>query len=491
MRRTFLSLALVIGCVLVLAACGSKNKSSSVSAKTTSSDPSSIAGADVVPASATVFASVNTDSASAQWTQAMTLLSSVPSLQKGLDKSLSSSGITLADVEGALGPTTVFVQLGSSAKPTEVFLSNPADSSKLKALLAKDKKEKSVTADVGSWLAFAKSQAALDQFNTAAANGKLADSSNFKAALASVPSDALVKAYFDGSAINASSLSSLGSSSTSKALSGAIAKNKLDWGTVSVSAASKGLSIEGTFKGKTSLANASSSLVDQLPSGTSFAVDLSGKALGLDKAVQNLANNKKYASQIPAIEAALGVKLDDLAALAGSEMSIYGTESGIGLLVKAQDAAKSKAMLDKAVKLLAAQLNGSSKSVTVGGVQATELTFGKTNVYYGVKDGNLFVVTGASAIPGSSKLSSDVAYAASAGELTVPASNLGVVYLDFAKLAALSKSGSPLVGSLSGSLGSSKSATANLSSLDGLSSLLGYASANADKVEFKAFLSTK
>ncbi|HEY5478075.1 MAG TPA: hypothetical protein VIJ84_00510 [Gaiellaceae bacterium] len=496
MRRISLALALAVSCLLVLAACGgNSSKSSSASAK--SGDPS-IAGADVTPASATVFASVNTDSTGAQWKQAMTLLAGIPSMKTSLDKSLSSSGITLADVEGALGPNTVFVELGTSAKPTDVVLTNPTDSSKLKGILAKDKKEKSVTTEIGSWLAIAKTQAALDQFKTAAGSGKLSDSSAYKTATAGVPADALVKAYLKGSAISASTLASLGSTSTTttsssatKALNSALAKNQLEWGTVTVSAVAKGLSIDCVFKGKTSVANATSTLIDQLPSGTSFAVDLNGATLGLDKAVKNLRNNKKYGSQIPQMEAALGIKLDDLAALAGSEMSIYGTESGIGLLIKAPDAAKSKTMLDKAVTLLSAQLNGSSKSVSVGGVQATEVTFGTTKIDLGVKDGNLFVVTDAAALPGSSKLSSDPTYSAVATELPIPASNLGVVYVDFAKLAALSKSNSSVVGSLSGSLGNSKSAKANLSQLGGLSSLLGYATASGDKVEVKAFLSTK
>ena len=497
MRRISLSLALALCCVLVLAACGSKSKNTSASA---SSGGQSIAGAEIAPASATVFASINTDSTGAQWKQAMQLLAGIPSLQTSLDKSLSSSGITLADVEGALGPTTVFVELGTSAKPIDVTLTNPKDSTKLKSILAKDKTEKSVTTEIGSWLAIAKTQAALDQFKTAADSGKLSDSSAFKTAAAGVSPDALVKAYFKGSAINASALSSLGSTSTTttttsssatKALDRALAKNPLQWGTVTVSAAAKGLSIDGVFKGKTSVANGTSTLIDQLPSGTSFAVELNGKTLGLDKMVENLRNNKQYGSQIPQMEAALGIKLDDLAALAGSEMAIYGTESGVGLLVKAPDPAKSKAMLDKAIALLSAQLNGSSKSITVGGVQATEVTFGTTKVDLGVKDGDLFVVTGASALPGSSKLASDPAYSAAATELPIPASNLGVAFVDFSKLAALSNSGSPIVGSLSSSLGSSSSTKANLSQLEGLSSLLGYASANGDKVEVKAFLSTK
>lgn len=481
MRRIFLSLALVAACLLVLAACG--GKSSSKSAK---SDGSAL-GADVAPASATAFISINTDSTGAQWKQAMTLMARVPALQSALDKSLSESSITLAEVEDALGPTTVLVQLGSSDSSTQVFLSNPDDPAKLKSLLAKDKTDPSVTTEIDSWLAVSESQTALDEFTTALEKGKLSDSSVFKSAIAEVPDDSLAKGYFDGSAITASATASLSSGSASQALNKAMAGNTLEWGALGVSAVTKGFSVDGVFKGTKAMSNATLSLISELPSGTSFAVDLDGKSLGLDKAVLALRDNDKYASQIPQLEAALGVKLEDLAALAGSEMSIYGTETGIGVLIKAADATASKVMLDKAVGLLAAQLNGSSKPTTVNGVEATEVTFGTTKIDYGVKDGNLFVVTDASSLPGDMKLSSDSLYSAAAAEVTIPASNLGVAYIDFAKLAALSESGSSIVSSL----GSSASATTSLSNLDGMSSLLGYAAANGDKFELKAFLTVE
>ena len=490
MRRISLSLALVFACLLVLAACGGKSSSKSASSGAGSE---SAAGAEIVPASATAFASINTDSTGAQWKQATELMARVPALQSSLDKQLAKAGITLSDVEEALGPTTDIVQLASSStasKGAEVYLTNPKDPAKLKAILAKDKTEKSVTTEIDSWIVVAQTQAALDQFKSDAASGKLADSANFKAAIAEVPADSLVRAYFDGSVITASATSSLSSSSSSGALKNALAKNQVEWGALGASAVAKGFSIDGIFKGKKTLANSSLSLIDELPSGTSFAVDLDGKALGFDKAVTGLSKNSKYASQIPQIEAALGVKLTDLAALVGSEMSVYGTESGIGLLIKAADANASKAMLDKAVALLATQANGSSKSTTVGGVQATEVTFGTTKIDYGVKDGNLFVVTDAASLPGATKLSSDSAYSAAASELTIPSSNLGVGYIDFTKLATLAKSG----GSIVSSLGSSTGTNANLSNLEklkGLSSLLGYAVANGNKFELKGFLSVE
>lgn len=486
MRRISVSLALLLACSLVLAACGSKSKNSSSS----SNGSSSIPGAEIVPASAIGFVSISTDSSGAQWQQVKTLIAGIPSAQKALGKALSSSGVTLPDFEQALGKTTNLVELGTAAKTVDVILTNTTDAAKLKSLLAKSSSKKEpVTTEIGSWLAMSDSQAALDQFQSAAAKGKLADSSSFKQALPGIPSDALVRAYLTGSAITATA-GNLGTGSTSKLLGSAAKKNQLEWGTLAVSAVPEGLSVSGVFKGKTSLANSSSTLIDELPSTTSLAVDLNGKDLGLDKAVLALRKNAKYGKEIPQIEALLGVKLEDLATLLGSEMSVYATNSGIGILIKAPNADQSKAMLDKVVKLLSAQVSGASKPVSIGGVAATQLTIGKMKIYYGVKSGNLFIVTDANALPGAG-ISSDPVYAAAAKALPIPAANSGVAFVDFANLAQLSKSSNSVVKSV-GKLGGSSTAKIS-SSFDarGVSSLLGFIVANGDKIELKAMLSVK
>ena len=506
MRRISLSVVLVLALSLMLAACGSKSKNSSSTANgsTNSAATSSITGADVVPASATAFVSVATDSTNGHFQQAMKLLDKVPSLQKSMTKSLTKDKITLAQIEGAAGPATDVVILGSAAakNPTTILLSNPSDPSKLKALLNKGTGAKPVTTTIGAWLVAADSQKILSQFQTAAAAGKLADSADYKAAEATIPADALVKVYAPGAAITkalmsgvSSALKSSSSSSSGLSLGSvtkALGKTKIAWIAASADAVPQGLLLDAVVKGNQPVTNSSSTLLGVLPSGTSFAVDLNGKSLGLDKAVMGLRNNKKYASQIPQIEAAMGIKLQDLANLVGSEMTVYGTQSGIGILIKAPDPAKSKAMLDRVVKLLGTQLGGGAKSVTIGGVSATELTISKTTIYFGVKDGDLFFATDASALPGSAKLTSDPTYSTATAALSVPSANLGVAYLDFAGIAKLGKS--PIVKSLSSSLsslGSSSSSTVNAKQLSALSALLGYAVGNGTQVELKAILTLK
>jgi hypothetical protein len=481
MRRISLPLLLLVAGLLVIAGCGGKSKSSS------SGGSSSAVGAELAPASATAFISVNTDSSGAQWKQLKTLLASVPALQTSLDKSISKSGITLTDVEQALGPVTDVVVQGTGTTQTAVMLTAPEDTAKLKSLLAKSS-SKQVTTTIEGWLASSETQAALDEFKSAVAKGKLSDSSSFKEAMDALPEDALARAYIRGEALTDLATSSMKSSSSSALTNTLGTKNKVDWIALAASAVPEGLSIEGAAKGVKGLSSsATSTLIDKLPSGAAFAVDLNGKTVGLDQAVTNLRDNDKYRSQIAQIEALLGMKLEDLAALAGSEMAIYGGSSGIGVLIKAPDAAKASALVEKVGALMSAQSGGQSQKVTVAGVQALELTFSNIKVYLGIDNGNLFLTTDANGLLGSGKLTSDQAYTTATGALSVPSESLGVLYVDFAGLATFAESNSSLLQNFGGS----STVTSSMSNLEGLSSLLGYATASGDKVEFKAMLATK
>ena len=502
MRRVFISFVLLLAFMLVFAGCGGSSKSKSKSKSTPSNVSASVPGAEMAPASALAFASISTDSTGAQWQQAQKLLARVPAAQKALDKLFTQIGVNLADVEQALGPNTSIVELGTAAKPLGVVLTEPRDAAKLKSLLAGVKsKKKILTAEVGSWLAASDSQAALDQLQSEVAKGKLSDSSTFKQAVAGLPADALARVYFTGSTISSATsaiTSGTSTSTTSSLLNNAIKKNQLDWAALAVKAVADGFSVEGIFKGQKALANSTSTLIAELPSETAFLVDLNGKALGLDKAVTNLRSNAKYGSQVTQMEAVLGVKLEDVAALAGSEMAVYGTGSGIGLLIKAPDPAKATLLIDKVVALLSAQLGGKSKTLSVGGAQAHQLTLGKTTLYVGVKGSDLFLATNPAVLPGTSQLSSDPVYAAAAKALPVPDANAGVAYVNFEQLAALSTSNDPLVQSLSKLLKSSVTQLGGSSTqlntdpdLQGLSALLGYIVANGDKVELKAQLTVK
>jgi hypothetical protein len=471
MRRiSLVSALLLLG--FLLAGCGGSSSGSNANSN------SKVPGADVAPASALAYVYVNTNSApGTQWAQAKRLLMSVPSLAQRLNSSLASAGHSLTDVERALGKDTVFIVIGTADDPKLVALSDPSDSSQLKSLLPPG----SVTRTHGSWLEISDSTATLDQLQSDTSSGKLSEASDFQDAVAGLPAGALVKAYVSGSEL--SKAVSSAASSRSSLLSGIAGESQVKWAGLAARTTSSGLLIQADFEVPNSIGGATPTLVDELPSTTSFVVDLNGKALGLDKAF-----SRTYGSQLGPAVAALGITSDDISRLLGSEMALYGTESGFGLVIKDPQSQKLLTAIHRLVTMAGARFGLTTNPVTVGGVKAQELRIQSARIDYGVENGNLFFVTDEASLPGTAKLSDDPVYSAAAKELSIPSSSAGVFFVDFSRLPALVRSAPSLLQLLSSS---TSTTPRNPSSLRHLSSLLGYISGNGNQVELKALLTLR
>jgi hypothetical protein len=469
MRRISLFLAFFLTGAVLLAGCGGSSSSSKSS--------SAVTGADLAPASALAFVAVNSDISGTQWTQAKELLSRFPQAQQSLDNALGSSGISLTDIEQALGKNTAVVVMGSDSNTEAVLLTDTSDSSKIESLISSGGST-AITDSIDSWTAVANSQSAIDQLKSETEKGKLSDLSDFKEAIADLPADSLVKAYVSGSGLRQVISSA---SASSSALSGFAGASQAKWAGLAVTTATDGLVLEGEVKTPNSIGSASSTLLDQLPSTTSFVVDLDGKALGLDKAV-----TKALGDQLSQL-AAIGITSEEISALLASEIAVYGTESGLGVAIKTSEADNLLAAIDRLVTMVGAQAGVTVKPVTIGGISAKELTIQTLRVDYGVANGNLFFVTDEASLPGATRIADDPAYAAAAEELSVPSSSAGVVFVDFSKIGSFIQS----FQAMSQSLGSTPSTVPDLSSLQNLSALLGYVSGSDDKIEFKALLTIK
>jgi hypothetical protein len=466
MRRISLFLAfLLTGSLLLLAGCGSSSSSKSSTA---------VQGADVVPASALGFIAINSDTSGTQWKQATQLLARFPQAEQSLNNSLKGSGVSLTDIEQALGKNTDVVLLGSASSLQTVLLTNPSDSSKLKSLISSGGGNV-VSTSIGSWTAVSDSQSALDQLKSETSKGKLSDSSDFKDAVANLPSDALATMYLSGDELKQAA-SSATSNST---LSGLVGSSQVKWLGLSASTTSDGVLIQADVNAQSSIGSATSTLVNQLPSGTTLVVDFNGKALGLDKAV-----TKALGSQAASL-AALGLTSDDISSLLGSEMAIYGTQTGLGLLIKAPNSDKVLSLIDRLAAMAGGQVRVTP--ITVAGVSAKKLQIGAVGIDYGVENGSLFFITDEASFPGTSKIADNPVYSAAAKELSIPSSTAGIFFVDFSKLGTLIQN----VESLAQSLGSSSTTVPNLSSLQNLSALLGYISGKGDTIEVKALLTLR
>src|SRR5918999_2104921 len=180
-----------VALALLLAACGGGGDAT----KTT------LSGAEMVPADAPLFLTVDTDLESEQWQTAQDLLDKFPGKERLLDElkeGMSEDDVDFErDVRPVLGPELSVAWLDIENDDTFVGFMQPKDEAKLNALLEKGD-EPLVHTKIGDWTVFAESQQVLDRFRRAQEGEKLSASDAYDEAVETVPEDALFKLYFGG-----------------------------------------------------------------------------------------------------------------------------------------------------------------------------------------------------------------------------------------------------------------------------------------------------
>src|SRR5262249_54546983 len=156
----------VLAAVAVTAGCGGGGGSGSL--------PD---GADIAPASSIGFVSVNTDFSSDQWRKVADLAGHFPGTPKLIQQFEKQTGLSLIDVEPALGPETNAVWLDARNNGDDVVvLTKPDSKEKLDTLLEKSRSKgeaESHALQVGDWVAISGSMALLERFKTASEGDNL------------------------------------------------------------------------------------------------------------------------------------------------------------------------------------------------------------------------------------------------------------------------------------------------------------------------------
>lgn len=426
---------------LALAAAGFGG-SSNKSAGATGSGGS---GADVVPASAPVFVSINSDLSSAQWKTLGTLSDKFPG-KAGLiaqaKASLQKQGVDWdKDIKPALGPEIdiAVLSLSNGASDT-VVLTQPKDEAKLNAALDKGSPPHPVHETVNGWTVYANSQSALDAYKSAQSGDKLSKQSSFTDAMASLEPDAVAKLYVNGTAITqaaANSTSSTGGIDTASLV------GKLQWIAASAVATDNGLKIQGNVKSDKTFGGSKSytaKLPDALPSGALVYLSFSDLASGLKSALDQVGKSvPNFQKQKAQLEQALGFTVDkDLLPLFADEgaVAVYsGTPiPTVDVVLTVSDATKAASILDRLGALANLAGGGAVKPVTIGGLAAKQLSFGSFSIYYAGFDGKLAISstdTGLAALHGSgTKLSADPLYKDARTAASVPDSTNGFLYVN-------------------------------------------------------------
>lgn len=357
------------------------------------------AGAEIAPASAELFISVATDFDSDEWAQAANVLAKFPDAEKALDMLLTEAGLedfeVRRDLEPALGPETDLVAWDLAGESQAVGLTQAEDPEKLGEILAK-LEEELVTREIGGWTAFSDSEAALDQFESARAEGTLASSAQYEETMSRVDRGALVQLYLNGKGLDApfpgADVPSLG---------------------LSFGAEEGGVRLEGVVeigddgRGILPGENFAAELPERVPGGVLLYVGANNLEQGLSSLRDLLAETMPdFDRDLARVEHELGVSLDeDVFPLFSEETAVY-VRSGlfipeITLVTEVTDEDAAMSTLGKLVSALGEYVPAAqdTRDVEIAGVQAKEIPLSPpVGLYYAAFEGLLVVTTSADGI---------------------------------------------------------------------------------------------
>lgn len=364
------------------------------------------AAAQLVPADALAFASLDTNASSQQRKRLDDLTAGLPirnELMQKLNAALSKHGLDLQrDVQPAVGNELDLTVLKvENGKPDVVALAKPSDESKLRQLASKldSGSEHYTVEDIGGWSVVADSQASFAAVRDAQAGRSLADTSAYAAAQNRLGGDAIARVFATGAAV----------SSLRKALLPAAGGSAPAWISVKLSADGNALRLASSAAaaGPTPFRSA---LLGDVPTGASLAVSFKGGSSILQR--------------LPAAKLG-GLSLTQLAPLLTGEGVLYVRSNGLIPEVAIElSPANPRAALDHARTIL------SGAAGKLGPIRLTaQLSGGKLVI--------ADTPAAASSLRGGSKLVDDAAFKDALKAAGVPQQRTGLVYANVAELAPI------------------------------------------------------
>jgi hypothetical protein len=486
-RRSRLLLG-VLGLLIAVLAAGCGGGGSTASSSGGGPPPSS----DFVPVGAPAYVYVNSDTGGSQWQKLDALSKKFPDRQKLLQQiqsSLTKQGVDWkTDVEPALGPEVGIGVLNLSsasqaaaAATQAVGVTQPKDDAKFAALVKKlDASDPSspatIVQKIGDWTAISDKQSSIDQANAAHDGTSLADSSTFQSAMSELPDDALAKVYVNGQALT-KALKSSGAGSSLSTI------GTPDWVAAAVEAKDDGVALSAITKGgqQTQLSSYKASLLDDIPSGALLCVSF----FNIESSIKKLGTNPSVQAYLGQLESALGVSLEQVAALFRDEGAIYvraGTPlPEVTIVLKQSNPIGALATVDK---LARSASQGNVSTTVVDGVPTRRVQVSQFSLYYAAFDGKLVITdspTGISGLKdGGQKLSDDQVFKDAQSAAGMPDETKGFVYVNV-------KDTAPLVEGLS-SLGGGGIPPDVSANLEHVHSFLAYATGSGDENRVDAFL---
>jgi Protein of unknown function (DUF3352) len=362
-------------------------------------------GAGVAPASSIAFVNVNTDFSSDQWKQVAELAGHFPGTPLLIAQFKKETGLSLDDVEPALGPETDAVWLDARNNGDDVVvLTKPDSKAKLDTLLEKGRspgEAMPVTVQVGDWVAISNSKALLDRFKTASEGDKLSGDNDFKNAFEKLGPDSSVRAWVRGAFVQGALDRGLATSGAPPRLTHDVGDLKAIAGGAKAESDGASIELDGLIDPTPDPATFSPSLPDDIPSGALLYVSTTHLDAPLRTILRLVGKSiPSFDTQLSQVESVLGLTLEkDIYPLLQGEdaVAVYqgtGTIPRVLFVQKVDDEQKAATLLKRFGAI--AQLGGDVhvETVQLAGESVQKLTFPGTTpvaIYDGTTRGKLFV----------------------------------------------------------------------------------------------------
>jgi hypothetical protein len=468
-------LALIGAAALALAGCGASDKAAS-------------GGAEIVPANAPAFVTVDTDADSGQWQQIEELLEKFPDGEQAIRFLRASFEDDLKldweqDVTAALGDEISLVWLDFKNQGENVVgITKPKDEEKFRAAVQKGNASEPsgddlIVGEYEDWLLLSDSQAKIDRFKQQVpTGGSLADDATYEDALAELPDDSLVTVFARGRALlqvfedtaplPGGSLFQLQAGQRPEFIAAAFAAEDEGMRLVAASRTE----VEAAAQAETF----ESQLLDDAPGdAVAFLAFRGGDAL--NKQLQQLQGEAMAQGALKEFERMSGLKFDALTGLFKNEVALYvraGTPyPEVTLLIEAPNEQEALATVDGLLKQL--PLAQPCQEQEQAGVTAKCIGFSGLTIRYAAFDGKVVVTTGPQSIEeirsGGPRLADDDAFKSARDAAGMPEETAGFVWLDV-------EDGLPLVVGLAEASGGSAAIPQELRrNLEPLRSLVAWA----------------
>jgi len=381
----------------------------------------------LVPGNALAFATIDTDTSTAQVSSALKILDKFPiepRAEQQLRASITKSGVDFNALTSSAGSEVDIAVITVNGEPQPVGLAKPSDEKAFDAQL--DKSSTRHTTMKG-WTVFADEQATLDAF-TKQSGSSIADDAAYQAATKTIPADGDAIVRFYASSAGAQTALGAAKSDLGPSAGSLNAFTAATWIAGSLTSEDGAFKLEVHAKSKsTSKIPSGNALADKIPAGSILALALQGGGATIPASAQE---------QLSVVGQQLGVDLPALVSALNGPVIAY-VRPGIPLpeVTIAARPTQPRPAAAAIGALLARFTNGAQGVPTkVDGGTLAKMDLGPVALYFGVNDGQLVVTDSSNALAelnGSvGRLSDDAVFKEAKAGAGMSDSTQGFTYVD-------------------------------------------------------------